>query len=50
MVRKWHIKKQMTGESDGVATEVIVRAILEDRGITTPKEREAFLHILTLFP
>ncbi|MEK7532822.1 MAG: single-stranded-DNA-specific exonuclease RecJ [Patescibacteria group bacterium] len=44
MVRKWHITKQMTGESDGVTAEEIVRAILEDRGITTPKEREAFLH------
>ncbi len=40
MAKKWHIKKQMT-EATG---EEIIRAILEDRGITTPKEREAFLH------
>lgn len=44
MSRKWHIKKQMMGESAGVTAEEIIRAILEDRGITTPKEREAFLH------
>lgn len=44
MSRKWHIKKEMTGEGKEITGEGIVQAILEDRGITTAKEREAFLH------
>lgn len=41
---KWQIHKQFTGDNAQITAERIVEGILKDRGITTPKEREAFLH------
>lgn len=44
MSRKWQISKQFTVNSLPVTAEMIIEDILKDRGLTTVREREAFLH------